>query len=122
MSTYSCTRADGSFQPNASSCEGCTSCVLNAPNTASTAAIAGVSAGIFFTLLVLSIVFWIFLLWFSIHVMKKCRGKPTWLNGTVIALLVFLFLLGWVPGLGLILLVGLLVLLLIYQNQCKNKK
>jgi len=138
MSTYSCTCTDGTFRSDATSCEGCSSwcntasscttqpncmqtCYLNASKT-TTAAIAGVSIGIFFALLAVTVIFWVFLVWFSVHVLKKCKGKPGWLNGTVIALLVLLFLMGWVPGLGFLLLVGLLVLLIIYNNKCKKVK
>ena len=138
MSTFSCTCPDGSFRSDVGSCGDCTtfcksksscttqpqcyqSCFLNASKT-TTAAIAGVSVGIFFAFLAITVIFWVFLVWFSIHVLKKCNGKPGWLNGTVIALLVLLFFMGWVPGLGFLLLVGLLVLLIIYNNKCKKGK
>lgn len=129
---YSCTCLDGAFRSDEPNCEECKkwcasqstsmqTCFLNdAQKTTNT--VVGVSPGVFFGFLVLSIIFWVLLLWFSIHVLKKCRGKPTWLNGTVIALLVLIFLMGWVPGLGLLLLISLLVLLIVYNNSCKPLK
>ena len=58
----------------------------------------------------------------SVVVIKRCKGKPSWLNPTVILLLVFWLLFGWFPGIGFALFVALLVILIIYGNQCKNRK
>lgn len=125
---YSCTCFDGTFSSDRSSCEDCQAlctskgstmqtCVLNGSQS-TTALIAGVSVAIFLGFLVVTIVVWALLIWFSVHVIRKCRGKPAWLKPTLIALLVLIFLMGWVPGLGLLLLVGLLVLLIVYNNTC----
>jgi hypothetical protein len=86
-----------------------------------TGMVLGLSLTFFLVMFVISIALLIFMIWFSVHVLKKCKGKPSWLNPTVITLLVLWLLIGWFPGLGLVLFVALLVILIIYNNKCKKK-
>jgi len=125
---YLCTCKNGTMPSNISNCTECSTacdpvgglqtCMLD-PST-STKAVAGVSVGVFLGFLILSIILWVLIIWFSIHVMRKCRGKPKWLNPTVITLLVLFFLLGWLPGLGLLFFIALLVILIVYNQKCKK--
>jgi len=82
----------------------------------------GLSVGVFLAILLVSLVLWIFLIWFSIHVMRKCHGQPGWLNPTVITLLVLYFLMGWIPGLGFLFFIALLIILIVFNNKCVSSK
>lgn len=82
--------------------------------------VLGVSLTVFLVILAIQIALLIFMIWFSIHVMRKCKGKPKWLNPTVIALLVIWILIGWFPGIGFLDFIVLLVILIIYNNKCKK--
>lgn len=129
---YNCVCDNGSSKNDALSCDDCetwckdgkggmTSCLVN--TTGNTPAVfLGLTLGVFFAILVITIVVWVLMIWFSVHVMKKCGGKPAWLNPTLITLLVLFFLGGWIPGLGFVFFVALLVLLIVYNNNCKGKK
>ena len=127
---YKCTCGDGTVHTGVSDCEQCSSlcttsssygCVIES-NTTTVKTMVGVSSGVFISLLLVSLVLWIALIWFSIHVMRKCHGNPSWLNPTVITLLVLFFLLGWIPGLGILFFITLLILLIVYNNQCVSKR
>lgn len=84
--------------------------------------IMGVSITTYIILIVLSIALFVFLIYFSIHVMKKCKGKPKWLNPTIITLLVIWILFSWVPGFGFFAFLFLIILLIYFQQKCKNLK
>lgn len=124
--SYTCTCSNGFFS-NISDCSQCNdlcrlnkdsmvSCIDNKTNTV----IMGLGLTVFLIFLILSIVLLVFMIWFSIHVMRKCKGKPTWLNPTVITLLVLWVLLGWLPGFGFLDFIVLLIILLIHNQKCKT--
>lgn len=54
--------------------------------------------------------------------MRKCNGKPSWLNPVIITLLVLWIIFSWVPFIGFALFIALLVLLINYDNICKKSK
>jgi len=126
--TVSCScNTDTSIVKNATDCNDCSNqCadaggVFSCVDTNTTNKVfLGLSLTVFFVMLAISIALFIFMIWFSVHVMKKCKGKPTWLNPTIISLLVIWVVLGWIPGLGLIDFVALLIILIIYNNKCKK--
>lgn len=128
--SYTCTCLDGMGNPlgspkNVTSCDECsTSCTSNNYQCSyvENQDFAGISMGVFIALVVIQLLLWVFMIVFSVVVIKRCKGKPSWLNPTVILLLVFWFLFGWFPGIGFALFVALLVILIIYGNQCKNRK
>ena len=68
-------------------------------------------------MLMISLLLLLLMVWFSIHVMNKCKGKPKWLNPTIITLLVLWILIGWVPPLGFLLFITLLVILIIHNKK-----
>lgn len=82
--------------------------------------IMGIGMGIFLAMIVIYLILLVVMIWFSIHVMNKCGGTPSWLNPTIISLLVIWVILGWVPGLGQIDFVVLLIILIIFNNKCKK--
>lgn len=99
---------------------GLSSCQLQP--TSEQKAVLGMSLALFLIFLIIQILLLIFMIWFSIHVLKRCNGTPQWLNPTVIALLILWALIGWFPGIGLLLFVALLVILIIYNNKCSKGK
>jgi len=84
-------------------------------------AVLGLGLAVFLVFLIIQILLLIFMIWFSIHVMTKCKGNPTWLNPTVIALLILWVIIGWFPGIGIALFIALLVILIIYNQKCAGK-
>jgi len=122
MSSFTCTCNGASTI--VSSCDQCRCSEGIATCTANTNApkiVLGISLGLFVTIFVLTLVVWALMIWFSVHVLRKCKGKPNWLNPVVITLLVVWLLLGWVPGLGFVFFVALLILLILYNVQCGPK-
>lgn len=124
--SYTCTCLNG-YSTNINDCSQCTN-ICNARNDVMTSCVnnnvvnktvMGISLVVFLVFLIISIVLLIFMIWFSIHVMKKCKGKPAWLNPTIITLLVLWILLGWIPGFGLLDFIALLIILLIYNQKCR---
>jgi len=81
----------------------------------------GISVTVLLTFVVLSVVILVLMIWFSILVMKKCKGRPGWLNPVIITLLVLWLLIGWFPGLGFVFFIVLLVILIVFYNKCKRK-
>jgi hypothetical protein len=73
--------------------------------------------GVSIAMVMTSLIVLILMIWFSIHVMKKCKGKPKWLNPVIITLLVLWILIGWVPPLGFLLFIILLVILIMYNKK-----
>ena len=88
----------------------------------STQEFAGITMGVFIALVVIQLLLWAVMIIFSVIVLKKCKGNPKWLNPTVITLLVLWLLCGWFPGIGFALFVALLIILIIFANQCKSGK
>lgn len=83
--------------------------------------IMGVPNGVFIALFVIQLFIWVIMILFSLAVMKKCGGNPTWLNPTIITILFLWILFGWIPGLGFIMFVFLLVLLIVFSMQCNGR-
>ena len=81
----------------------------------------GISATIIIAMIVVSILVLVLMIWFSIHVMNKCKGRPKWLNPTIITLLVLWLLMGWFPPIGLLFFIILLVILIMYNGKCKKR-
>lgn len=86
-----------------------------------TGLLLGVSVAVFIALAIVSIIVFALMIWFSIHVMNKCKGKPKWLKPTIIILLVLWILMGWLPPAGLLFFIVLLVILIIYNGKCKKR-
>jgi hypothetical protein len=86
-----------------------------------TGALLGISLTVIIGFIVISIAILVLMVWFSVHVMNKCKGKPKWLNPTVITLLVLWLLMGWFPPLGLVFFIVLLVILIMYNGKCKKR-
>lgn len=124
--TFTCMCLDDGTTKTVDQCSDCictpgtrSSCTLD-PQT-STNLVVGVTLSLFLVFLVISIVLLVLMIWFAVVVMKRCKGKPGWLNPTVITLLILWLLLGWVPGIGLVFFIALLILLIVYYNRCKKK-
>lgn len=81
---------------------------------------SGVPYITFVVLVVIQIALLVFMIAFSIVVIKKCKGKPSWLNPTIITLLILWLLIGWFPGIGLALFIALLIILIVFNNKCKK--
>ena len=82
----------------------------------------GMATDIVITLLVLTYVFFILLLYFVIKTLQRCKGKPKWLSPLLITLLVLILVLGWVPILNIILIVVLIVVIIHYYTVCNIRK
>lgn len=80
----------------------------------------GLSLTLYVLIVIIQILLLVFMIIYSISVMKKCKGKPSWLNPVIITLLVLWIILSWVPFVGFALFVALLVILLNYDNVCKK--
>jgi uncharacterized membrane protein len=127
--TFTCfceTQKDGTKGVSSENCEKCNEACSQIQATyngacVNTGLLFGVSMTIVIAIVVISIIVFILTIWFSIHVMNKCKGKPTWLNPTIITLLVLWILIGWFPPIGLLLFIILLVILIIYNNKCKKR-
>ena len=130
--SYECTCLDSSgfptgFTATVSDCFQCSntcgnyySCNLKEDDSSNE--FAGITLGVFIALVVIQLVLWAVMIIFSVIVLKKCKGNPKWLNPTVITLLVLWLICGWFPGIGFALFVALLIILIIYANQCKSGK
>ena len=82
----------------------------------------GMMTEIVITLLVLSYVFFILLLYFVIKTLERCKGKPKWLSPLLLTLTILLLTLGWVPILNIILVITLIVVLMHFYTTCGIKK
>lgn len=84
----------------------------------------GIGLTIFIVCLIIHIIIVILLILFTIYVLKKCRGNPSWLSPTVITLLVLFILIGWFPifgtSIGFLLFIPLLIILIIFASKCSN--
>lgn len=98
-------------------------CSCDCNNTKAENVIIGITLTAFIILIVLNIVLLAFMIWFSVATIKRCKGKPGWLNPTIITLLILWLLLSWVPGFGLVCFIVLLVILINFYIKCApNKK
>jgi hypothetical protein len=103
---------------NQESCGVCTQkCIDGGYGNTAECVDTGLFGIIVVVLFIISIVFWAMMIWFSIHVMKKCKGKPKWLNPVIITLLVLWLLMGWFPPLGLTFFIILLTILIVFNNK-----
>jgi hypothetical protein len=82
--------------------------------------VLGISVSLFIILVVFQILFLIFMIWFSIHVIKKCKNKPSWLNPTIITLLILWLIIGWYPGVGFALFITLFIILISFNISCNK--
>ena len=82
----------------------------------------GMVTEVVITLLVLSYVFFLVLIYFVMKTLERCKGKPKWLSPLLITLSVLVLVLGWVPILNIILVIGLLVVVLHYYTSCGIKR
>lgn len=108
-----------SCQENCSSCKNCQKKYNQNDDTISVLKeekkIIGLSLGIIIIFIIINLIFFVgFIIW-SNHVMKKCDGQPTWLNPTIIILLVLLFIPTPIWPAAFI---SLLVILMIFSYQC----
>lgn len=82
----------------------------------------GLSLSLYILIIIIQILLLVFMIIYSISVMRKCNGKPSWLNPVIITLLVLWIIFSWVPFIGFALFIALLVLLINYDNICKKSK
>lgn len=126
--TFTCVCTTTGDSKTVNNCNECTNfcknqsmtCVPDPDPNPTVNAVLGVSVAIFVTFFIISILLLVFMIWFSVVVMKKCKGKPAWLNPTVITLLILWLLMGWFPGVGLAFFIALLVILIVFNNKCKK--
>lgn len=82
----------------------------------------GMATDVFITLLVLSYVFFLILLYYVMQTIQRCNGNPKWLAPTLITLVILILVLGWVPILNIILIIALIVITMQYYVICKGGK
>lgn len=133
MTNYcSCKNKDGTML-NMFQVDNCSQCSLdfcqnekNLPDTTMTdyssdAPIFGLSVVFFLTIVIIQIIIWLIMIFFSVAVYKKCKSKPG-VRITIVTLLILWIIFSWIPFFGFVLFVVLLVILIIYNNECKKKK
>lgn len=122
MSTIPCTCSDGSTPSDVYSCaqcnKECNNNVRSCVDTNAAKSIFGLSFAIFFVMLVIYIILLVTMIMWSIHTMKICNGNPTWLNPTIIVLLVL-----WILAFPLspLIFIALLIILIIFSGKCRSK-
>jgi len=82
----------------------------------------GMATDIFITLLILSYVFFLVLIYYVIQTLQKCKGNPQWLSPTLITLVILSLLLGWVPILNILLIIALITITMHYYVSCRGNK
>lgn len=87
----------------------------------SDAPIFGLSVAFFLTIVIIQIVIWLIMIFFSVAVYKKCKNKPN-VRIAIVTLLILWIIFSWIPFLGFVLFIILLVILIVYNNECKKKK
>lgn len=133
MTIYcSCKDKDGSLL-NMFQVKSCSECTLdnciNTQNKSETKSVLcssdepifGLNVTLFLLIVILQIVIWVIMIFFSVIVLKKCKNKSG-VRVAIITLLVLWILLSWIPFLGFLLFIVLLIILIIYNNECKSKK
>jgi hypothetical protein len=101
-------------------------CTKNLPDTTMTdcssdAPIFGLSVALFLTIVIIQIVIWLIMIFFSVAVYKKCKNKPN-VRVAIVTLLILWIIFSWIPFFGFVLFIVLLVILIVYNNECKKKK
>ena len=91
-----------------------TDCFSDAP-------IFGMSIALFLTIVIIQIVIWLIMIFFSVAVYKKCKNKPN-VRVAIVTLLILWIIFSWIPFFGFVLFIVLLVILIVYNNECKKKK
>ncbi len=82
----------------------------------------GMATDVFITLLVLSYVFFLVLIYYVMQTLQRCKGNPKWLSGTLIGLVILILCLGWVPILNIILIIALITITMHYYVSCGGKR
>jgi len=78
----------------------------------------GMVTEVFITLLVLSYVFFLILIYFVMKTLERCKGKPKWLSPLLLTLSILVLVLGWVPILNIILVIALIIVVMHYYTSC----
>lgn len=86
----------------------------------SDAPIFGLSIAFFLAIVIIQIVIWLIMIFFSVAVYKKCKNKPN-VRIAIVTLLILWIIFSWIPFLGFVLFIVLLVILIVYNNECKKK-
>ena len=81
----------------------------------------GMATDIFITLLVLSYVFFLIILYYVLQTVQRCKGKPNWLSPTLLTLVILTLMLGWVPILNILLIIALITITMHYYISCGGK-
>ena len=87
----------------------------------SDAPIFGLNVAFFLTIVIIQIVIWLIMIFFSVAVYKKCKNKPG-VRIAIVTLLLLWILFSWIPFFGFVLFIVLLVILIVYNNECKKKR
>ena len=82
----------------------------------------GMATDVFITLLVLSYVFFLVIIYYVMQTLQKCKGKPKWLSPTLTTLVILTLVLGWVPILNILLIIGLITITMHYYVSCGSKR
>ena len=82
----------------------------------------GMATEIVITLLILSYVFFLIILYYVLQTIQRCKGKPDWLAPTLTILVVLTLVLGWVPILNILLIMALIVITMHYYVSCGGKR
>lgn len=82
----------------------------------------GMVTDVFTTLLVLSYVFFLLIIYYVIQTIQRCKGKPKWLSGVLTGLVILTIFLGWVPILNILLIMALIVITMHYYVSCGGKR
>ena len=83
--------------------------------------IFGLSIALFLTIVIIQIVIWLIMIFFSIAIYKKCKNKPN-VRIAIVTLLILWIIFSWIPFFGFVLFIVLLVILIVYNKECKKKK
>lgn len=123
--SWKCTCNNG----NISTVNNCSDCGINCQNSGGYTCeniqeqqmLLGITYTVFIIFVIIQILLWIFMIFFTLSVLKKCNGKIPWLAPVCITLLVLWICVGWFPGVGLALFIALLVILLVFSEKCKKR-
>lgn len=125
MSAIPCTCSQNDETPSVTSCNACTNACANkggvkyCNDTNVTNAVFGMSIAAFLVILIFYVLLLVIMIWWSVHTMKKCNGNPSWLNPTIIVLLVL-----WIAAFPIspLIFVALVIILIIFSNKCRSNK
>jgi len=82
----------------------------------------GMATEIVITLLILSYVFFLIILYYVLQTVQRCKGNPSWLAPTLTSLVILTLVLGWVPILNILLIMALIVITMHYYVSCGGKR